>query len=127
MRVRLTSRYDSQGAGPRRVWPCLALIGVLLLGACSPTPAPAPALPPTPMALPTPRPTAAPPITTIPEPTAAPSALVLWAVAGDQQLEALKGLIAEQSQMLGVPILVVGKSADGLHADIRANALGGLP
>ena len=52
---------------------------------------------------------------------------MLWAVASGPQLDALKRLIAELSQPIGVEVVVVGKSADGLHADMRANALVGLP
>jgi ABC-type glycerol-3-phosphate transport system substrate-binding protein len=111
----------------------LALLG-LLLAACGPTPAPpvpSPAQPaatgvPTPQPI-TPRPTAAPAATTILMPAAPASALVLWAVAAGAQLDALKRLTAELSQPIGVEIVVVGKSANGLQADIRANALAGLP
>jgi arabinogalactan oligomer/maltooligosaccharide transport system substrate-binding protein len=110
----------------------LLLVLLCLLGACSPAPAPVPAeVPTTPLArpapLPTPRPTAAPPVTAIPQPTAPPGALVLWASMEGQQLEALRRLIAEVSQPLGIEVQLVGKSPDGLHADLRAAALSGLP
>ena len=112
----------------------LVLIFLCLLAACGPTPAPpvpapsqpAPTSVPTPRPV-TPRPTAAPAATTILEPAAPAGALVLWAVATGPQLDALKRLSAELSQPLGVEIVVVGKSANGLQADIRANALAGLP
>lgn len=111
----------------------LAVIGLLLV-ACGPTPAqpvpvpsqPAPTSAPTPRLV-TPRPTAAPAATTILAPAAPAGALVLWAVAAGTQLDALKRLTAELSQSIGVEIVVVGKSANGLQADIRANALAGLP
>jgi arabinogalactan oligomer/maltooligosaccharide transport system substrate-binding protein len=111
----------------------LVLIFLCLLAACGPTP-PIPATPPPtsvsslPTARPvTPRPTLPPPVTTVLEPTPPPGGLVLWAVAGGPQLDALKRLIAELSQPIGVEVSVVGKSANGLQADIRANALVGLP
>jgi ABC-type glycerol-3-phosphate transport system substrate-binding protein len=108
-----------------------ALLLILSLAACSPAPAPPTPAPST--ALPTraptaaPRPTAAPAITNIPAATPPPSALVLWAVADGPRLDALKRLIAELSEPLGSEVAVVGKSADGLVTDIRADALGGLP
>jgi maltose-binding protein MalE len=108
-----------------------ALLLILLLAACSPTPPS-----PTPIAstaLPTraptaaPRPTAIPPITNIPAPTPPPSALVLWAVADGAELAALKSLVADLSRSIGSEVVVVGKSADGLVTDIHADALVGLP
>jgi len=111
----------------------LALIG-LLLAACELSPAPPVPVPaqPAPTSAPTsrpvtPRPTAAPAATTILEPVAPAGALVLWAVAAGAQLDALKRLTAELSQPIGIEIVVIGKSANGLQADIRANALAGLP
>jgi arabinogalactan oligomer / maltooligosaccharide transport system substrate-binding protein len=110
----------------------LLLVLLCLLVACSPAPAPAPtelaARPTTrPAPPPTPRPTAPPPITAIPQPTAPPGALVLWASIEGQQLEALRRLFADVSRPLGIEIQLVGKSADGLHADLGAAALSGLP
>jgi len=114
------------------------LLLLLLLAACSsapelPTPTLAPAIPNSaPSAVATsataaPRPTAAPAVTNIPAPEPPPSALVLWAVAEGQRLEALKRLVAELRRPDGVEIVVVGKSASGLVTDIRADALAGLP
>src|SRR5262245_56398408 len=111
----------------------LALL--LMLTACAPAPAPPPtALPtslPSPTARPTivasPRPTAAPAVTTVAEPTAPPGALVLWAAAEGSQLEALQRLIADTGHAIGAEVQVVGKSSDGLHADLRAATLAGLP
>src|SRR5262245_11563053 len=113
----------------------LALALMLLLASCSPPPpAPPPALPvslPTPTirptALPTPRPSAPPAVTAVAEPTARPGALTLWAAAEEPHLEALRKLIADTSRTIGVEVLVVGKSPDGLHADLRAAILAGLP
>jgi ABC-type glycerol-3-phosphate transport system substrate-binding protein len=51
----------------------------------------------------------------------------MWAVASGPQLEALGRLVADLSQPLGAQVVVIGKSADGLVADIRADALAGLP
>jgi maltose-binding protein MalE len=66
-------------------------------------------------------------VTTVAEPTAKPGALTLWAAAEEPRLEALRKLIADTSRPLGVEVLVVGKSQDGLHADLRAAVLAGLP
>ena len=107
----------------------LVLVLLCLLTACSPAPAPTKIVTPTPARptpLPTRRPTAPPPITAIPQPTAPPGALVLWAPMEGPQLEALQRLIADLSQPLGVEVQVIGKSADGLHADLSAAALAGL-
>jgi arabinogalactan oligomer / maltooligosaccharide transport system substrate-binding protein len=117
------------GRSLRRIARLLLLL--CLLAACSPAPAPGPAEivtppPARPTPLPTPRPTAPPPITVIPQPTAPPGALVLWAPMEGPQLEALRRLIADLSQPLGVEVQVVGKSPDGLHADLGAAALTGL-
>jgi ABC-type glycerol-3-phosphate transport system substrate-binding protein len=111
---------------------CIVLIVCFLLGACSPAPAPSPTEMPAaptmrPTALPTPRPSAPPPITAIPRPTAVPGALVLWAATTEEQLEPVRSLIADLSRSLGCDIQVIGKSADGLQADLRAAALAGLP
>jgi arabinogalactan oligomer/maltooligosaccharide transport system substrate-binding protein len=115
-----------------RITGCIVLIVCVLLGACSPVPAPSPTEMPAaptmrPTALPTPRPSAPPPITAIPRPTAAPGALVLWAATTEEQLEPLRSLIADLSRSLGFDIQVIGKSADGMQADLRAAALAGLP
>ncbi|HET9224145.1 MAG TPA: extracellular solute-binding protein [Roseiflexaceae bacterium] len=114
----------------------LALFTLLiLLASCSPAPPPPPTALPTaqatptvrPTALPTPRPTAPPAITIVAEPTARPGALTLWAAAEEPRLEALRKLITDTSRPLGVEVQVVGKSPDGLHADLRAAVLAGLP
>jgi arabinogalactan oligomer / maltooligosaccharide transport system substrate-binding protein len=113
----------------------LALALLLLLASCVPVPPPAPtALPtalPAPTALPTippsPRPTAAPAVTAVVAPTAEPGALVLWAVAEEARLEALRKLIGDLSPSIGAEVQVIGKSQDGLHADLRAAVLAGLP
>jgi arabinogalactan oligomer/maltooligosaccharide transport system substrate-binding protein len=114
----------------RRLVRVLTPILICLLAACSPAPAPIPT-PAGPTSLPsapaTPQPTAAPPVTAIVEPTAPPGALVLWAAATGPQLEALQHLVADASRAVGAEVQVIGKSADGLHADLRANALSGLP
>ena len=115
---------------PRRLLWLWTMAALAALAACSPLPgAPTPStLPASPVA-PTaaPRPTAVPPVTALPQPTVAPSGLVLWAVAAGPELAALQRLVADLSAPLGVPVLVVGKSADALVADIRADALAGLP
>lgn len=103
------------------------LLLFFLLAACGPAPAPPTPAPLEPTMLPSPRPTAPPPATLIVEPTATPGAFVLWAVASGPQLTALQRLIADAAQQAGVEALVIGKTADGLQADIRANALAGLP
>ena len=109
----------------------LALLLVVALAACSSAPAPPAPTPgvPSPSIAPTatPRPTAAPAITRVVETPAPPSALVLWAVAQDDELAALRHLIADLTGPIGAQVVVVGKSADGLLADVRANALAGLP
>ena len=109
----------------------LALLLAVALAACSSAPAPPAPTPgaPSPAAEPTaaPRPTALPAITRVAETPAPPSALVLWAVAQDDELAALRRLIADLSGPIGAQVVVVGKSADGLLADVRANALAGLP
>ena len=104
---------------------------LFVLMACSPAPAeptaiPAPAAP---TSAPTaaPRPTAVPVVTAIAQPTVSPSGLVLWAVAEGPELAALQRLVSDLSAPLGLPVLVIGKSADALVADIRADALAGLP
>jgi ABC-type glycerol-3-phosphate transport system substrate-binding protein len=51
----------------------------------------------------------------------------MWAIASGPQLEALSRLVADLAQPIGVDTVVIGKSADGLLADIRADALAGLP
>ncbi len=107
------------------------LFFIVGLVACNPSPVVPTPIPvvPRPTAAPTaaPRPTAAPAITTIAQPVAPSSALVLWAVVDDARLEALRRLIADLSQPIDVEVVVVRKSADGLLADIRADALAGLP
>src|SRR5262245_3533898 len=114
------------------------LLLLCLLAACGPAPAaptpglpaqPAPARPTVATPAPTaaPRPTAIPPVTTIAEAPAPPSALRLWAVAAGPQLDAVRRLVADLGQAVGLEVVVVGKSADGLVADIRADALAGLP
>jgi arabinogalactan oligomer/maltooligosaccharide transport system substrate-binding protein len=110
----------------------LALILLVLLAACTPAPAPPPTSVPasptrSPTTPPTPRATAPPPITAVPEPTVPPGALVLWAAVDASHLEALQRLIADESRSLGIDVQVYGKSADGLHTDLRAAGLGGLP
>jgi arabinogalactan oligomer / maltooligosaccharide transport system substrate-binding protein len=113
----------------------IALALLLLLVSCSPAPPPSPTALPTAQATPTirptapatPRPSAPPAVTTVAEPTARPGALTLWAAAEEPRLEALRKLIADTSRPLGVEVLVVGKSQDGLHADLRAAVLAGLP
>ena len=108
-----------------------ALLFVICLAACNSSPVVPTPIPvvPRPTAAPTaaPRPTAAPAVTTIAQPAAPPSALVLWAVVDDSQLEPLRRLIADLSQPIGAEVVVIKKSADGLLADIRADALAGLP
>jgi ABC-type glycerol-3-phosphate transport system substrate-binding protein len=107
----------------------------VVIVSCAPAPpAPPPALPsalPTPTARPTvpptPRPTAAPAVTAVVEPTAAPGALIVWAAAEGPRLEALRKLLADMSRAIGAEVQVVGKSQDGLHADLRAAVLSGLP
>jgi ABC-type glycerol-3-phosphate transport system substrate-binding protein len=111
---------------------CLPLLTVVLLLACGPQlalPSPAPTPEPTmrPTAPPTPQPTAPPAITAHPAPTAPPRGLTLWAVASGPQLAALQAIIGELSRDLAAPVTVIGKSANGLHADLRANELAGLP
>jgi arabinogalactan oligomer / maltooligosaccharide transport system substrate-binding protein len=109
----------------------LVLVLTLLLAACVPAPEPAPTASPPgatrPPATPTPRPTAPPPVTAVPAPTAPPGALVLWAAADKSQQEALQRIIDGAVGPSGPEVQVVGKSADGLLADLRASALGGLP
>jgi ABC-type glycerol-3-phosphate transport system substrate-binding protein len=114
--------------------PRLALIlPLFLFAACSfstPQPPPAPtsvSVPSTPAPTAAPRPTALPPVTNVPETPAPPSALVLWAVAEGDELDALRQLVADLSLPLGADLVVVGKSADGVLADVRANALAGIP
>jgi ABC-type glycerol-3-phosphate transport system substrate-binding protein len=108
-----------------------ALFFILSLAACnlSPVvPTPIPVMPrPTTAPTAAPRPTAVPAVTTIAEPVAPPSALVLWAVVDDARREALRRLIADLSRPIGAEVVVIKKSADGLLADIRADALAGLP
>jgi arabinogalactan oligomer / maltooligosaccharide transport system substrate-binding protein len=112
----------------------LALLLVVVFAACSSAPiAPTPA-PPTTAAVLTipapsqaPRPTTRPPVTAVPETPAPPSALVLWAIAQGPELDALRALIGDLSIPLGAQVVVVGKTADGLLADLRADALAGLP
>src|SRR5437773_1454431 len=115
------------------------LLGLLLLvlAACSVTPAPTPALP---TAIPNtapsaqassvpaaPQATAAPAITNIPAPTPPPSALILWAVAEGSRLDAIKQLVADLRRPNDAEVVVIGKSASGLVTDIRSDALAGLP
>jgi ABC-type glycerol-3-phosphate transport system substrate-binding protein len=52
---------------------------------------------------------------------------VLWAIAQEGELDALRRLVADLSRPIGAEVVVVGKSADGVLADVRANALAGLP
>lgn len=113
-----------------RLWRLCALVLILALAACqrddaAPTPLP----PGLPTAAPTlaPRPTPAPPITAVAQPTPSPSGLTLWAVAQGAELEALRRLVGDLAAASGAQVLVVGKSADALLADIRADALAGLP
>jgi arabinogalactan oligomer/maltooligosaccharide transport system substrate-binding protein len=109
---------------------CVLLL-ILSLAACNPSPAVPTPIPvvPRPTAAPTaaPRPTAAPAITRVAQPVAPPSALVLWAVVDDARVGALRRLIADLSTSVGTDVVVIQKSADGLLADIRADALAGLP
>src|SRR5262245_23989072 len=118
-----------------RLW---ILLLMLLLPACSSAPAPTPPTlgPSNPNRAPTaaassatiaPRPTAPPVVTNISVPTPPPSALVLWAVAEEPRLEALKRLVADLRSAEGVDVVLVGKSASGLVTDIRSDALAGLP
>lgn len=104
------------------------LAAIVTLAACradtAPTPAPVPSAAAT---APAPRPTAAPPITAVPQPTASPSGLVLWALADEPELAVLRRLVADMSAPSGIQVLVVGKSADALLADLSADALAGLP
>lgn len=108
-----------------------ALLLLCCLAACNQTPVEPTAVPapPPPTRAPTaaPRPTATPAITTIAQPTPPPSALVVWAVAQEPRLGALRRLVADLSAPLGMEVVVVGKTADGLLADIRADALADLP
>jgi ABC-type glycerol-3-phosphate transport system substrate-binding protein len=121
---------DVSRRGMRR----FAMMILFLLAACGPAPAPPTPTTPTPapptatFPRPTARPTPRPPITVLPtqEPPP-PGALTLWAVASGSQLEALQRLIDQVSQEIGVEVVVMGKTPDGLHADIRANVLAGLP
>ena len=113
-----------------RFWRLCALVLILALAACqrddaAPTPLP----PGLPTAAPTlaPRPTPAPPITAVAQPTPSPSGLTLWAVAQGAELEALRRLVGDLAAASGAQVLVVGKSADALLADMRADALAGLP
>lgn len=112
-----------------RLWRLCALLLILALAACqrddaTPTPPPgATAAAPT-LA---PRPTSAPPVTAVAQPTPSPSALTLWAVAQGAELEALRRLVDDLAGASGTQVLVVGKSADALLADIRADTLAGLP
>jgi arabinogalactan oligomer/maltooligosaccharide transport system substrate-binding protein len=114
---------------------CLLL---LLLAACSVTPAPpaSPLLTAIPNSAPSvvassapaaPQATAAPAITNIPAPTPPPSALILWAVAAGPRLDAIKQLVADLRRPDDAEVIVVGKSASGLVTDIRSDALAGLP
>jgi ABC-type glycerol-3-phosphate transport system substrate-binding protein len=110
----------------------LILFLVASLAACASAPTPPPTFPPatptgTPTAAPTRRPTALPTALPTPEPTAPPSALVVWAASEEPRREALLKLIAEAGRSIGVEVRVVGKSADGLLADVRAAALADLP
>lgn len=113
-----------------RLWRLCALVLILALAACQRDDAAPTSLPPgLPTAAPTlaPRPTAAPPITAVAQPTPSPSGLTLWAVAQGAELEALRRLVGDLAAASGAQVLVVGKSADALLADIRADALAGLP
>jgi len=114
---------------------CLLL---LLLAACSVTPAPpAPKLATAiPNSAPSvvassvpaaPQATVAPAITNIPAPTPPPSALILWAVAEGPRLDAIKRLVDDLRRPDDAEVVVVGKSASGLVTDIRSDALAGLP
>jgi hypothetical protein len=106
-----------------------ALLLIFLLAGCQSAPArPTPA-PVGPTSVPTaaPRLTAVPPVTAVSAPTPPPSALVLWAIAEGPELAALRALLADLGQTLGVEVAVVGKSADGMLADIRADALSSVP
>jgi arabinogalactan oligomer / maltooligosaccharide transport system substrate-binding protein len=114
----------------------VTLVFLLLLASCAPVPAPLPTVLPTaspaptarPTSIPTtPRPTAAPVVTAVAQPTAPPGALILWATVEEPRLEALRKLVADTSRTIGVEVQVIGKSQDGLHADLRAAALAGLP
>jgi arabinogalactan oligomer/maltooligosaccharide transport system substrate-binding protein len=111
-----------------RLW---LLFLIVCLAACNPSPVVPTPIPvaPRPTAMPTaaPRPTAMPAVTTVAQPIAPPSALVLWAVVDDPQFVALQRLIADLSRPIGAEVVVIKKSADGLLADIRADALAGLP
>ncbi|MEO7911387.1 MAG: extracellular solute-binding protein [Roseiflexaceae bacterium] len=111
-----------------------ALLLICLLVACSPAPAPPTPIPmsPAPTNVPdaptvAPQATAAPAITNNPAPTPPPSALILWAVAAEVRLDAIKRLVADLRPPDGVEVVVVGKSASGLVTDIRSDALAGLP
>src|SRR5215211_7265020 len=108
-----------------------ALLLILSLAACNPSPVVPTPIPvvPRPTAAPTaaPRPTAVPAVTRVAQPVAPPSALVLWAVVDDARVGALRRLIADLSKSVGTDVVVIQKSADGLLADIRADALAGLP
>src|SRR6185503_14896604 len=104
----------------------LALALLVLLASCVPVPPPAPTALPTALPVPTasptfppsPRPTAAPAVTAVVAPTAEPGALVLWAAAEAARLEALRKLVGDLSRSIGVEVQVIGKSQDGLHADL---------
>src|SRR5689334_15960420 len=114
---------------------CLML---LVLAACSAPPAPP--TPPLPTVIPNSAPSAvatslplappatvAPAITNIPASTPPPSALILWAVAEGQRLDAIKQLVADLRRPGDAEVVVIGKSASGLVTDIRSDALAGLP
>jgi maltose-binding protein MalE len=108
------------------------LLALMLLGACDMvrTPQPPPSAIPTATPRPTPAPpppTEAPPITALPQPTPEPSALSVWAVGTEAQADALQRVSEGAAAQAGVDVHVTVKSPDTLQADVRSNALAGLP
>ena len=94
------------------------------------TPTPVPSAMPTATPKPTPAPpppTEAPPVTALPQPTPEPSALSVWAVGTRAQTETLQRVIEGAAAQAGVEVSVTVKSPDTLQADVRSNALAGLP
>ncbi len=74
-----------------------------------------------------PLPTEAPPVTVLPQPTQEPSALSVWAVGTKAQSDTLQHVIDDAAVRAGVEVNVTIKTPDTLQADVRSNALAGLP